>query len=118
MSANPCLSGSDLPIQTTQVEFAATFSIGWNISLAPHRTREISEQCRDAMLEFEKLRPVLAGRLAEHAFQTAREYLGRDSSATRPARIASQSWPCNSSLDCWETISSRANSALLPHASE
>jgi hypothetical protein len=36
----------------------------------------------------------------------------------RPARTASQSWPCISSFDCWETISSRASSALLPmHAS-
>jgi LuxR family maltose regulon positive regulatory protein len=35
------------------------------------------------MLEFQKLRPVLAGRLAEHALQTAREQLGCDSSATQ-----------------------------------
>src|SRR5258708_39835440 len=92
MSANPYLSGSDFPIRTTQVESATAFSIGRNISLAPPGTGEISEQCRDVMLEFEKLRPVLAGRLAEHAFQTAREHLGRDSSATQlPAALLAES---------------------------
>ena len=44
------------------------------------------------MLEFQKLRPVLAGRLAEHALQTAREDLGRDSSATQlPAALLAES---------------------------
>ena len=81
MSANPCLLGSDFPIQTNQVEFATTFSIAWNISLAPHGTWEISEECRDAMLELQKLRPVLAGRLAKHALQSARGHWGRDCSA-------------------------------------
>jgi ATP/maltotriose-dependent transcriptional regulator MalT len=44
---------------------------------------EVYEQCRDAMLEFQKLRPVIAGRLAEQAMQTAREHLDRDCSATQ-----------------------------------
>jgi len=44
------------------------------------------------MHEFRKLRPVLAGRLAEHALQTAREHLGRDSSATHlPAALLAES---------------------------
>jgi len=44
------------------------------------------------MLEFRKLRPVLAGRLAEHALQTAREHLGRDSSATHlPVALLAES---------------------------
>jgi ATP/maltotriose-dependent transcriptional regulator MalT len=92
VSANPCLSGHDFPIQTTPVEFGATFSIARNIPLAPHGRWEISEECRDAMLEFQKLRPVLAGRLAEHALLTARENLGRDSSATQlPAALLAES---------------------------
>jgi ATP/maltotriose-dependent transcriptional regulator MalT len=53
---------------------------------------EISEQCGDSMLELQKLRPVLAGRLAEHALQTAREQLGHDSSATQlPAALLGES---------------------------
>jgi len=44
------------------------------------------------MLEFQKLRPVLAGRLAEHALQTAREHLGRDSTAAQlPATLLAES---------------------------
>jgi LuxR family maltose regulon positive regulatory protein len=44
------------------------------------------------MLEFRKLRPVLAGRLAEHALQTARMHLGGDSSATHlPAALLAES---------------------------
>jgi LuxR family maltose regulon positive regulatory protein len=53
---------------------------------------EISEQCGDAMLEFQKLRPVLAGRLAEHALLTARQHLGHDSSANQlPAALLAES---------------------------
>jgi ATP/maltotriose-dependent transcriptional regulator MalT len=52
----------------------------------------ILEQCLDAMIEFQKLRPVLAGRLAEEALQIAREHLGGDSSATLlPATVLAQS---------------------------
>jgi ATP/maltotriose-dependent transcriptional regulator MalT len=92
MSANPYISATDFPIQAIQGEFPAAFSLVRSIPLAPPGTREISEQCRDAMLEFEKLRPVLAGRLAEHAFQTSREHLGRDSSATQlPAALLAES---------------------------
>jgi ATP/maltotriose-dependent transcriptional regulator MalT len=73
VSANPC-------------------SIDWNIPLAPQGIWEISTQCRDAVLEFRKLRPVLAGRLAEHALRTARERLGSDSSATHlPAALLAES---------------------------
>ena len=44
------------------------------------------------MLEFQKLRPVLAGRLAEHALQTARERLGCDSTATQlPTAVLAES---------------------------
>ena len=92
MSANPYISATDLPIQAIQREFPATFSLAGSIPLAPPGTGEISEQCTDAMLEFQKLRPVLAGRLAEHALQTAREDLGRDSSATQlPAALLAES---------------------------
>jgi LuxR family maltose regulon positive regulatory protein len=92
VSANPYISKTDFPIQAIQGELPAAFSLARSIPLAPHGTWEISEQCRDAMLEFEKLRPVLAGRLAEHAFQTAREHLGRDSSATQlPAALLAES---------------------------
>jgi ATP/maltotriose-dependent transcriptional regulator MalT len=92
VSANPYLSATDFPIQVVQREFPATFSLAGRIPLAPPGTGEISEQCRDAMLEFEKLRPVLAGRLAEHAFQTAREHLGGDSCATQlPAALLAES---------------------------
>jgi ATP/maltotriose-dependent transcriptional regulator MalT len=53
---------------------------------------EISEQCGDAILELQKLRPVLAGRLAEHALRTAREHLGHDSSTTQlPAALLAES---------------------------
>jgi LuxR family maltose regulon positive regulatory protein len=92
VSANPYISEPDFPIQPTQGEFSAALSLGWRIPLAPQGTGEISEQCRDAMLEFRKLRPVLAGRLAEHALQTARMHLGGDSSATHlPAALLAES---------------------------
>jgi ATP/maltotriose-dependent transcriptional regulator MalT len=92
VSANPYTSKTDFPIQAIQGEFPGAFSLARSIPLAPPGTGEISEQCRDAMLEFQKLRPVLAGRLAEHAFQTAREHLGRDSSATQlPAALLAES---------------------------
>jgi ATP/maltotriose-dependent transcriptional regulator MalT len=92
VSVNPYISEPDFPIQPTRGEFPATFSIGWRIPPVPQGTGEISEPCRDAMLEFRKLRPVLAGRLAEHALQTAREHLGRDSSATHlPAALLAES---------------------------
>jgi LuxR family maltose regulon positive regulatory protein len=92
MSANPYLSATDFPIQAVQRGLPAPFSIAGSIPLAPPGTGEISEQCADAMLEFQKLRPVLAGRLAEHALQTARERLGCDSSATRlPAVLLAES---------------------------
>ena len=105
MSANPYLSATDCPIQAVQREFpAATLSLAASIPLAspgtwaPPATSallgtcEISEQCTDAMLEFQKLRPVLAGHLAEHALQTARERLGCDSSATLlPAALLAES---------------------------
>jgi ATP/maltotriose-dependent transcriptional regulator MalT len=92
VSANPYISEPDFPIQPAQGEFPAAFSIARSIPLALPGTGEISEQCRDAMLEFQKLRPVLAGRLAEHALQTAREHLGRDSSATHlPAALLAES---------------------------
>ncbi|MEA3181493.1 MAG: hypothetical protein QOI59_5016 [Gammaproteobacteria bacterium] len=53
---------------------------------------EISEQCGDVILELQKLRPVLAGRLAEHALRTAREHLGHDSSTTQlPAALLAES---------------------------
>jgi ATP/maltotriose-dependent transcriptional regulator MalT len=94
MSANPYISATDFPIQVIDREFPVTFSLARSIPLAPHvdGTWEISEQCRDAMLEFQKLRPVLAGRLAEHALQTAREQLGRDCSATQlPATLLAES---------------------------
>jgi LuxR family maltose regulon positive regulatory protein len=92
VSANPYISATDFPIQAIQGEFPGAFSLARSIPLAPPGTWEISEQCRDAMLEFQKLRPVLAGRLAEHAFQTAREDLGRDSSATQlPAALLAES---------------------------
>jgi ATP/maltotriose-dependent transcriptional regulator MalT len=92
VSANPYISEPAFPIQPTQGEFTAAFSIARSTPLAPHGTWEISEQCRDAMLEFRKLRPVLAGCLAEHALQTAREHLGRDSSATHlPAALLAES---------------------------
>jgi len=49
-------------------------------------------RCRDAALELPKLRPVLAGRLAEEALHLAREHLGRDSSATLlPATLLAES---------------------------
>src|ERR1700736_2033870 len=92
MSANPYISATDFPIQAIQGEFPSIFSLARSIPLAPPVTGEISGQCRDAMLEFQKLRPVLAGRLAEHALQTAREHLGRDSSATQlPAALLAES---------------------------
>jgi ATP/maltotriose-dependent transcriptional regulator MalT len=92
MSVDPCLAGNDFPIQTTQVEFAATFSLARSMPLASPGTGEICGQCRDAMLEFQKLRPVLASRLAEHALQTAREHLGGDSAATLlPAALLAES---------------------------
>jgi len=92
MSANPYISATDFPIQAIPGEFASVLSLARTIPLAPPCTWEISEACRDAMLEFEKLRPVLAGRLAEHALQTAREHLGRDSSATQlPAALLAES---------------------------
>jgi ATP/maltotriose-dependent transcriptional regulator MalT len=92
VSANPYISEPDFPIQPAHGEFPATLSIGWRIPLVPHCTWEISEQCRDAMLEFRKLRPVLAGRLAEHALQISRAHLGRDSSATPlPAALLAES---------------------------
>jgi LuxR family maltose regulon positive regulatory protein len=92
VSTNPYISETDFPIQAIQGEFPATFSLARSIPPAPPGTGEISEQCRDAMLEFQKLRPVLAGRLAEHALQTAREDLGRDSSATQlPAALLAES---------------------------
>src|SRR4051812_41499722 len=44
------------------------------------------------MLEFQKLRPVLAGRLADHALESARQHLGSDSSATHlPAALLAES---------------------------
>ena len=53
---------------------------------------EISEQCGDAISELQKLRPVLAGRLAEHALQTARQHLGHDSCANQlPAVLLAES---------------------------
>jgi LuxR family maltose regulon positive regulatory protein len=92
VSTNPYISETDFPIQIIQGEFRAVFSLARSIPAAPPGTGEISEQCRDAMLEFQKLRPVLAGRLAEHALQTAREHLGRDSSATQlPAALLAES---------------------------
>jgi ATP/maltotriose-dependent transcriptional regulator MalT len=92
VSANPYVSATDFPIQPIQGEFPAAFSLARSIRPAPPGAGEISEQCQDAMLEFEKLRPVLAGRLAEHAFQNAREHLGRDSSATQlPAALLAES---------------------------
>jgi LuxR family maltose regulon positive regulatory protein len=92
MSANPYISETEFPIQAIQGEFPAGFSLTRSIPPAPPGTGEISEQCRDALLEFQKLRPVLAGRLAEHALQTAREQLGRDSSATQlPAALLAES---------------------------
>jgi hypothetical protein len=92
VSANPYISETDFPIQAVQREFPAAFSLAGSIPLATPGTWEVSEQCQDAMLEFQKLRPVLAGRLAEHAFQTAREHLGRDSSATQlPAALLAES---------------------------
>jgi LuxR family maltose regulon positive regulatory protein len=92
VSANPYILETDFPIQAVQAEFPATFSLAGSIPLAPPGTWEISEQCRDAMLEFQKLRPVLAGRLAEHALQTAREHLGGDCSATQlPAALLAES---------------------------
>jgi len=93
VSANPYISEPDFPIQPVQGKFAV-FSIARSLPFAPNAdgALEISEQCRDAMLEFRKLRPVLAGRLAEHALQTAREHLGRDSSATHlPAALLAES---------------------------
>jgi ATP/maltotriose-dependent transcriptional regulator MalT len=92
VSANPYISKTDFPIQAIQGEFPGALSLARSIPPAPPGTWEISQQCRDAMLEFQKLRPVLAGRLAEHAFQTAREHLGRDSSATQlPAALMAES---------------------------
>ena len=91
MSANPYISATDFPIRAIQGEFPA-FSLARSIPLTLPATGEISEQCRDAMLEFQKLRPILAGRLAEHALQTAREHLGRDSSAAQlPAALLAES---------------------------
>ena len=82
VSANPYISATDCPIQSW------TPPGTW----APLGTCEISEQCTDAMLEFQKLRPVLAGRLAEHALQTARERLGCDSTATQlPTAVLAES---------------------------
>jgi LuxR family maltose regulon positive regulatory protein len=53
---------------------------------------EISEQCGDAISELQKLRPVLAGRVAEHALQTARQHLGHDSCANQlPAVLLAES---------------------------
>jgi ATP/maltotriose-dependent transcriptional regulator MalT len=104
VSANPYLSGRTFPIEIAQGEFPGIRATGLSIALAPHATqvphttqalhttKEIAEQCRDAMLEFRKLRPVLAGRLAEHALRTAREHLGSDSSATHlPAALLAES---------------------------
>jgi ATP/maltotriose-dependent transcriptional regulator MalT len=92
VSANPYISATDFPIQAIRGEFPGALSLARSIPLAPPGPWEISEQCRDAMLEFQKLRPVLAGRLAEHAFQTAREDLGRDCSATQlPAALLAES---------------------------
>ncbi|MFL6602883.1 MAG: LuxR C-terminal-related transcriptional regulator [Steroidobacteraceae bacterium] len=94
MSANPYISEPDFPILPAQGEFPAAFSIARSIPPAPHldATWEVSQLCRDAMLEFRKLRPVLAGRLAEHALQTARAQLGSDSSATHlPAALLAES---------------------------
>jgi LuxR family maltose regulon positive regulatory protein len=48
--------------------------------------------CLDAMIEFSKLRPVLASRLSEEALHLSRERLGRDSSATLlPATLLAES---------------------------
>jgi ATP/maltotriose-dependent transcriptional regulator MalT len=94
VSANPYVSEPDFSIHRGQGEFPAAFAIAPSMPLTPHAddTCEISEQCRDAMLEFRKLRPVLAGRLAEHALQTARAQLGSDSSATHlPAVLLAES---------------------------
>jgi ATP/maltotriose-dependent transcriptional regulator MalT len=92
VSANPYISATDFPIQAIRGEFPGALSLARSIPLAPPDTAEISEQCRDAILEFEKLRPVLAGFLAEHALQTSREHLGRDSSATQlPAALLAES---------------------------
>src|SRR6202011_3939778 len=92
VSANPYISATDFPIQAIRGEFPGALSLARSIPLAPPGTWEISEQCRDAMLEFRKLRPVLAGRLAEHALQTAREHLGRNCSATQlPAALLAES---------------------------
>jgi LuxR family maltose regulon positive regulatory protein len=91
VSANPYLVVNAFPIATAQGEFAVAFRTVRSIPLVQHATREISEQCRDAMLEFQKLRPVLAGRFAEHALRTAREHVGSDSSATHlPAALLAE----------------------------
>jgi ATP/maltotriose-dependent transcriptional regulator MalT len=61
------------------------------VSASPY-VWEISEQCGDAISELQKLRPVLAGRLAEHALQTARQHLGHDSCANQlPAVLLAES---------------------------
>jgi ATP/maltotriose-dependent transcriptional regulator MalT len=92
MSANPYISATHFPIQAIQGAFPGALSLARSIPLAPPGTGEISEQCRDAILEFQKLRPVLAGRLADHALQTARERQGRDSTATQlPAALLAES---------------------------
>jgi LuxR family maltose regulon positive regulatory protein len=57
-----------------------------------HAMPHILEQCVDAMIEFPKMRPVLASRLAEEALHMAREHLGRDSAATLlPATLLAES---------------------------
>jgi len=57
-----------------------------------HVISPILEQCLDAMLEFLKMRPVLASRLAEEALHMAREHLGRDSATTLlPATVLAES---------------------------
>jgi LuxR family maltose regulon positive regulatory protein len=58
-----------------------------------HALPHILERCVDAMIEFPKMRPVLAGRLSEEALHMAREHLGRDSSATLlPATLLAESF--------------------------
>ncbi len=58
-----------------------------------HAMPQILEQCVDAMIEFPKMRPVLAGRLSEEALHMAREHLGRDSAATLlPATLLAESF--------------------------
>lgn len=58
-----------------------------------HAMPHILEQCVDAMIEFPKMRPVLAGRLSEDTLHMAREHLGRDSAATLlPATLLAESF--------------------------